>query len=67
MSMNMPLKRLQLPSTIILTPFVITNVIRKFSNDTISQIIDCLIEELDLRLGDSDFEVEAVESSAYDF
>ena len=67
MSMRMPLRRLQLPSNIILTPFVLTNVIRKFPDHIISQIIDCLIEELDLRSSDPDFEVETVKSSAYDF
>ena len=67
MRMSTPIKRLALPSAVNLTPIVLVNVIRRFPDNAISQIIDVLIDELDLRLGDPDSESETVEAGICDF
>jgi hypothetical protein len=55
------LKRVIIPSSVVLTRTVLSGAMRKLPTDEIEATIDTLIEELDCRAGDPDFEPDSDE------
>ena len=59
MQTNRTVERVVLPSSIVLSPRVLAGVIRKFSTAEIASMVQTLVDELDIRSGDPDLELEA--------
>jgi hypothetical protein len=53
----------RVPSDLVLTPRVLLGAVRILPTADIQEVIDVLIDELNLRCGDPDFESEPGESS----
>ena len=54
---------IRVPSSIVLTPHVLLGAMRKLPVDAIHNVIETLIDELNYRFGDPDFEGEPMEDS----
>jgi hypothetical protein len=61
--MKRPASRVRVPSDLVLTPLVLFSAIRHLPTGEIERITDALIDLLDTRLGDVDFEPEPSENS----
>ena len=59
------LKRVVIPSSIVLTPRILMSAMLKFSAADIEAVAHALIEELDRRCGEPDFEMEPNEDGEW--
>ncbi len=53
----------RVPTSVVLTPRVLSEAMRKLSIKAIHHAVEVLIEELNYRYGDPDFELEPIEDT----
>jgi hypothetical protein len=63
MRVHQTVSRIRMPSEITLSPHVLSGAIRKLRTEDIQKVVDDLIDELNFRDGDPDFEREPAELS----